>query len=123
MDNLKKIIKIFIMILVLICFGFALKAFTYAKNASSAVKNSREIPKDAKKQNEKPLVVIEWENAWGDLWQNEAKELKKKGLSDEEIINKLNPLAAQRVSKIINMDPVEVQRKVNEYYKALTKSK
>ncbi len=78
MDNLKKIIKIFIMILVLICFGFALKAFTYAKNASPAVKNSKEMPKDAKKQNEKPLIVIEWENAWGDLWQNEAKEVKKK---------------------------------------------
>jgi hypothetical protein len=123
MDNLRKTTKILIMILVLVCFGFALKTFTYAKNASSEVRSSKEMSNDAKKQNEKPLVVIEWEKTWGDLWQNEAKELKRKGMSDEEIIKRLNPLAAQRVSKIVNMHPDDVQRQVSEYYKISAKSK
>ena len=121
--------KNYIIILTLVCFGFVAKDLTFAEDLSNqaTVKThesaSKEVSKEDK-ENKKPLVVLEWEKVWGDLWQKEAKELKAQGLSDEKIINKLNPEAAKRVAKNLGIEkPEDVQKAVSECYTSLEKSK
>ncbi len=72
---------------------------------------------------EKPLAVKEWELAWGDLWNNEAAEFKRQGVSDAKIVEQLNPVAAARVAKRLNMDEAKVRQIVDDYYAALNQPK
>ncbi|MCX5696752.1 MAG: hypothetical protein NTU54_02060 [Candidatus Omnitrophica bacterium] len=72
---------------------------------------------------EKPLAVKEWELVWGDLWNNEAAEFKREGISDAKIVEQLNPIAAERVSKRLNMGKDKVRQIVDDYYTALNQPK
>ncbi len=92
-----------------------------------AGENKRTIKANAKPISavikEKPLAVKEWELVWGDLWNNEAAELKRKGVSDAKIVEQLNPIAAERVAKRLNMEEAKARKIVDDYYAALNQSK
>lgn len=123
MNKIKEIISVYIIAMILICLGFLMKDLVFAEEVSKTTKieKSSKLLEDKDKQKEKPLVVKEWEAAWGEIWEKEGKKLKEKGISELEIINKFNPVVAEQVSKKLSMDKAAVEKIVSEYYIAKDK--
>jgi hypothetical protein len=95
------------------------RAFAADKDkGGEAVVSVQPQPNDEKPLAKKPLVVLEWERVWGDLWVNEAADLQKRGLTNEQIVQKLNPVALERVSKNLNLYKEPIMKVVDAYYEA-----
>jgi len=84
----------------------------------------KQLLEDQDAKSGKPKVIEAWELAWRDIWKNEAKDLKTKGFGNEEIIRKLNPVAAKIVAAKMGVkNPEYVQKAADEYYFSVAKSK
>jgi len=102
---------------ILFYFGVMIKTSLIAQKV--ATKEALLILSDKDPQNGKPKVINEWEIACKDLIKK-SEELEKQGLNKDEIIAKINPIAAERVAKKLGIEkPSDVQEAVDRYYDAL----